>query len=146
MSPDKNKFKSIHSLINDQSEILHALTTHTTRITKLQSKIRSEMGPPLSEHLIIANYSNKTLTIHTENPAWASKLRFNIPNILKISQSKCGLAELSTIRIKVIPSDSNKEKPDRKLKLSEQSKEMIRKTAETTKDNKLRSVLLRLSK
>lgn len=145
MPSKKNKPVSISSLANTQSEILKALFARTAQITALQQKIQNELDPPLREHLFVADFDSSALTLYTDSPAWAAKLRYNIPVITRIAQVSCGLTELRSVRIKVVLPETDTTSTKRKIKLSDQTKQLIRETIESTKDPQLRSALLRLS-
>lgn len=146
MPIDQKKPLIINTILNDCSETLTALSTHTTHIQQLQNHIRSELGHPLSDHLSVVNFNQQTLTIHTDSPAWAAKLRFNIQNILKIARQKCGLTELRSVRVKVIIPEFDTPATNRRLSISEDTAHMILKTSESINDDSLRTALLRLSK
>ena len=144
MLPDKKKLVTFSSLINSQSEILGALSARTAQLTILQQKIRAVFDPPLCEHLFVANFDNRILTLYTDSPAWAAKLRYNIPLITQTAQNKCGLAELRSVRIKVILPQNDILNTKRKNVLSDKTKILIRQTAEASNDPQIRSVLFRL--
>lgn len=146
MPADKSKLVTFATLVNYRSEILPPLLTRVAKLSNLQQKIRNELEPPMSEHLFVANFDNKIMTLYTDNPSWAAKLRYNISNILKIVRISCGLSEIQSIRIKVVPPATRLTHIKRKLKLSDQSKRLIVNTAEAVEDPLLQSALLRLSK
>ena len=146
MPNDKSQMSSIQSILNKDSKILSALCARTAQISTLQRKLRMEIVSPLSKHLIVANFTKKTLTIHADSPAWAARLRFQIPDILRIARETCNLTELHSIRVKVVITENDVKTPKRKISLSDKSIQLIRKTAELTSDSTLRSSLFRLSK
>ncbi len=146
MPRDKIRISSIQSILNNDSEILSVLCARASQISTLQRKLRIELGSPLSKHLIVANFNHKALTIHADSPAWAARLRFQIPDILRIAKETCALTELHSIRVKVVIPENEINKVKRKISLSDKSVQLIRKTAELTSDSALRSSLFRLSK
>ena len=83
----------------------------------------------------------------TTSPAWATRLRYNIPQILSILRDQLGQTKLKTIRIKIVPVTSffpvsTIPKPV----LSKNSSELILQTANSIEDENLRNVLLKLSR
>ncbi|MFQ5659089.1 MAG: DciA family protein [Gammaproteobacteria bacterium] len=146
MTPNQNKTLSIQSVLNSGSEGLSALCAHASRIANIQQILCTELGPPLSEHLSIANFRHRTLIIHADSPAWATRLRFNAPHILKIAQTTCGLTGLCTVRVKVFIPENDYSQAKRKISLSDNSARTIRKLAKTTTSTLLRAALFRLSK
>jgi hypothetical protein len=146
MQADKRNLVTFASLINSQSGTLPPLFSRAAQLLKLQQQIRKELTPPLSEHLYVANLSNRIMTLYTDSPAWAAKLRYNISTILDIARTKCDLSELRSIRIRVVLPKTGFTDKKRKIELSDQSKQLILNTAESAKDPCLKSALLRLSK
>ena len=145
MPVEKTDLVNFVTLVNDRSDILPSLFKRASKLSTMQRKIRNELGPPLSEHLIVADYNNQSLILHTDSPAWAAKLRYNISNILDIARTNCDLSELRSVRIKVVLSKNVITGAKRKIELSNQSKQLILNAAESISDPRLRSVLLRLS-
>lgn len=146
MQADKGKLVTVATLVNNQSGTLYPLFSRATLFLKLQQKIRTELSPPLSEHLYVANLSDKIMTLYTDSSAWAAKLRYNTSSILKIAQKSCGLSELRSIRIRVVLPETSISDTKRKIKLSDQSKRLILNAAQSAIDPSLQSALLRLGK
>lgn len=146
MQADKGKLVTFTTLINIQSGILSPLYSRAMQLLKLQQNIRNELPPPLSEHLYVANLNNRIMTLYTDSSAWAAKLRYNTSSILNIAQTRCGLSELRSVRIRVVLPKSSITDTKRKIELSDQSKRLILDTAHASTDPSLRSALIRLSK
>lgn len=146
MPADKSTLVTLNTLVNHQSGTLSPLFSRAVLLLKLQRKIRAELEPPLSEHLYVANLTDRIMTLYTDSPAWAAKLRYNISSILDIARTVCGLSELRSIRVKVILQETGNPDTNRKIELSDQSKRLIIDTAESADDPCLRSALIRLSK
>lgn len=146
MPQDNYNPPTVNALLGSSPGELSKIHERIHRISVCQEKLRSELGPPLSEHLNVANFSHDTLTLHTDNPAWASRLRFNIRTILNVAKQKCGLNELKSVRIKVVIRNSDAKPLNRSLSMSENTAKMIGKTIDSINDDKLRSSLSNLSK
>lgn len=146
MPADKDNLVAFNTLVKNQNGPLPDLFSHAAQLLKLQQKIRNELTAPLSEHLYVANLTTRIMTLYTDSPAWAAKLRYSISSILNIAQTKCGLSELRSIRIRVIPPEINITNKKRKLELSDQARRLILNSADSANDPRLRSSLLRLSK
>lgn len=146
MPTKKKQFHSIRSLLNNNSEILSALCYRASQISRLQQKLRLELDPVLSKHLLVANFNSDALTIHTDSPAWAARLRFKIPDILNIAKESCGLPELHSVRVKVVIPKRDSNSATKEMSLSDETVQIILKTADSIADNDLRCALLRLSK
>ena len=125
---------------------LAQLQNRAAQLQYYHEQIKSILPPPLEDHFKLANVDKNYLTLHTDSPAWAARLRFKTPDILKRIQALCDTNPPKSIRIKVIPPASTSKKPGPKPKLSDANANLIHKTAETIKDPKLRDALYRLSK
>lgn len=136
----------IRSFLKADTSIIGRLMQHIEFLNDLDQKLLSFLVPPLNKHCIIANYANDTLVLHTDAPVWASRIRYNTPQILLFLQNECGLAALKTIRIKVIPAPfPNTRLPDKSWKLEEHTANLIRQTAATITDEPLRQSLQKIS-
>jgi hypothetical protein len=146
MPTDKPKGSvPIQNLLNENTGIFAALQQHANAVRILQEKIKAKLPPPLSDHFIIANIDAKTLTLHTDNSAWAARLRFKTPDILSCVQKLHDQDCPQTIRIKVVPAEIHAAKPKRKLHLSNENAQLIRETANSITDPVLRDALIKLS-
>jgi hypothetical protein len=138
--------KSINDIIRARSRTLSSLYEHVASILSCQGKLRSELGLPLAEHLVVADISRETLTLHTDSPAWASRLRYNIQNILKIARCNCDPGGFKSVRIKVVIRDTD-DTPKRQISHpSEHTITLIDQTARSIKDHNLRASLLSLAR
>ena len=136
----------ISDLLESRSNSLSDIAVRVSRIKECQSTLRSLLGAPLSDHLYVANFSSNTLTLHTDSPAWASRLRFNIQTILNVAILNCGLKELKSVRIKVVVQNYDTSPARRPLYLSEMTASLIKNTADSINDRKLQTSLFNLSK
>ncbi len=137
----------------DSSEQLNNLYTHAKGIYALNEKLQKHLGPSLSGHCTVANYSDETLIVNAETSAWASKLRYCIPDILNYAKHECGLTTLKSVRIKVSPihnktvqSNLSSTRSVKKASLSKKSADFIKNVATSIKDPALRKSILRISK
>lgn len=146
MPHNKHLPATINELLRSSPGTLAKIQARIAQITHFQDKLRSELGAPLSEHLNVANFSDDTLVLHTDNPAWASRLRFNIQTILRIARLNCGLAGLKSVRIKVVIPNLDRKTKKRSFSVSENTANMIGATTASINDHKLRTSLANLSK
>lgn len=160
MSEQRNlSARKFNELVNS-NEQLKKLYTHAKIICALNAKLHKHLAADLSSHFNVANYSDETLTVNADSSAWASKLRYCIPDILNYAKHECGLGNLRTVRIGVAPlqgqstRDQNKSNqtnlPDklnlRKASMSKKSAEFIKNVALAINDPALQKTILKLSK
>jgi len=135
------------------NEQLNKLYIHARDICALNEKLHNHLAPSLSSHCTVANYTAETLTINANTSAWASKLRYCIPDILDYARQECGLSSLKSVRIKVSPGHDSTTQPDlpgnepgRKAFLSKESAEFIENVATSITDPALRESIFKISK
>ena len=121
------------------SERLSQICNHIKKVRELQIKLGEYLGSPLGQHVVVADYRQKTLVLHTDSAAWAAKLRYGTPEIL--TAFKGDLPGLRTVRIKVIPSGTLARTARRARKVSPRTARGIRQAADQIADSALRSTL-----
>lgn len=136
----------MRALLKADTSIIGKLIQHIEFLKDLEQKFLSFLAPPLNKHCTVANYANDTLVLHTDTPAWASKIRYNTPRLLLFLQNECGLAALKTIRIKVVPLPSQYARlTNKSWKLDEHTAGLIWQAAATITDESLRQSLQKIS-
>ena len=119
------------------------LCDYMEQLGKLQIKLHDYLEPPLNEHVIIADYRQKTLVFHADSAAWATKLRYRSPEILRLFRDD--LPGIRTIRIKNPPVETRTLKTRRAAGASSDTVDAIRQVADRMDDPPLRSALLRIA-
>ncbi len=119
------------------------LCDHIEQLGKLQTKLDDYLEPPLNEHVIIADYRQKTLVFHADSAAWATKLRYRTPEILKLFKND--LPGIRTIRIKNPPVETREQTTRHAARASSDTVDTIRQVAGRIDDPPLRSALLRIA-
>lgn len=136
---------SLQDILTSSSGIAH-LVHRAAALKSLQERLLNQLAAPLSDHVTVANYDDQVLIIQTDSPAWAARLRFHIPELLKLAQEKCGLPSIQTIRIKVDATRREREPLSRAVTLPAEASNILRECAQSIDDPALRDSLLRLSK
>lgn len=137
---------AIQSILGANSEHIAEIRQRIAVIQAIQDKLKATLPSPLSDHFIIANISRDTLILHTHSPAWAAKLRFNTPEILRCVKEHFDALAPKSLRIKVVPESPQPALPIRKIRLTEKNAQLIKQTAESITDPKLREAMVRLSR
>lgn len=123
----------------DSSDRLSQICNHIEKINELQIKLGKYLDSRLNQHVVVADYRQKTLVLHTDSAAWAAKLRYNTPDIL--AAFKGDLPGIRTIRIKVVPTDTLVKASRHTAKVSPDTANGIREIADQIEDTALRSTL-----
>lgn len=130
---------------------LQRLQTHAAKLQRLESLLNERLPEQIRSHCRVAALTDGVLTLHTDSPAWAAKLRYMTRDMLSIVQD-CQLGEpVNTITVKARPPTSDSQHhetghhPESGPHLSAQSAKFLRDTAATLEDPELRAALFRLS-
>ncbi len=137
---------TIQNIWKNESNTCAALFRRSAELQVFQEKLKAKLPPLLRDHFILANVDKTTLTIHTDSPAWAARLRFQTPDILAHTRVICSPCSPKTIRIKVVLPENKPERERVKVNLSPKNAQLIRETAESITDPVLRNALIRLSR
>ena len=128
------------------SATLAPLLHKTDQLRRANDRLRARLGATLGNNWEVANRRGDTLVLMTDSAAWASRLRFLAPQILKALSDAgegSGLRRLKVVvRPKSVPPSPL---ASRRLALSERSAGLLREVARDTQDPALREALLRLS-
>ena len=156
MSGQRNLITCQFNELVSSNDQLNKLYHHAKDVCALNEELHKYLTPSLSSHCNVANYSDETLTINADTSAWASKLRYCIPDILKFAKLECGLINLKTVRVKVSPihHEANQSKTGqdkfsgtnltRKARLSKKSAEFIKNIAKSINDPELRKSIIKI--
>lgn len=135
----------ITEILSADTGHLVQLYSHTRELSALEKKLCSYLPASLRDHVRVANYDEKSLSLCTDNAAWATRLRFKIPDILNIARNKCMLDSIQTVRISVAPTEKETSNRRQAPRLTSETAQLLRSTAESLSDPDLRQALLQLS-
>jgi hypothetical protein len=91
--------------INDLLETASVarLVRHAQHVRRATGILHGCVGEQAAGHCVVANVRADVLVIHTDTPAWAAKLRFQVAPLLKQFRQEPNFAGLRTIHIKSFP-------------------------------------------
>jgi hypothetical protein len=127
---------------------LAQMMTHSRYLLRLQTWLKQQLPPPLENQVRVANYREKTLFLHVENGAVASRLKFLVPDLLKKLNQTPTFPQTDCIEVRVRHLEGGASLLDLEKKppnYSEQASEVLKKIAETTTYEPLQASLLRLA-
>ena len=139
----KSQITTITDLLAS-SDRLSQICNHTEKIKELQIKLCKNLDSPLNKHVVVADYQQKTLVLHTNSASWAARLRYMAPEILSFFQAD--MPGLSTIRVKVVLPDPPHQTSLRPVTVSPDTVDGIRQVADKIADPALRSTLSGIAK
>jgi hypothetical protein len=127
-----------------EGKTLAPLLRHAERLRNVARILHHLLPPSLQDHCQVVNLRDGVLHLGVDSPAWASRLRFQIPKILKELGAYPGLG-INALRVRVVPAGRSLSKPASRPRLSPQSARLLRQTATGLSDPRLRAALLKLA-
>ena len=91
------------SLVCKQNSQLHNIALRAQKLNHLNFILQQIMPPQFSAHCQLANISNQTIIIHTDNASYASLLRFQAKTLCK-AVSEHTSQNVTKLEVKVKPS------------------------------------------
>ena len=146
MSPEKYRPNKIKDIALNNKDILATLYQHSLVILTVQNAIRQGIDPTLAPHVHVASLDTKTITVYTDNQGWATKLRFQTAEVLKIARNTCGYRQIESLRIRVSPNLINPSSPAQTtIPMSDTTCRLLAEVAENIGDTALKAALKKLS-
>lgn len=103
---------------------------------------QSAIDENLSEHCTVANIRDNTLVLEMDNSSWATRLRYEIPDILQKIHSQPGLECITHIEFYVKPPATEAKQPSkRRITMGQHSADSLRSIAEQIQNETLRGSL-----
>lgn len=91
--------KNIAQLIEGTQNILHQLWEKNQHVQQVNQTLMLTLPSPLSKHCRVVNLREQTAVIYADSAAWATRLRYLIPDILQAWQQQT--SEITKIEIRV---------------------------------------------
>ena len=124
---------------------LPLLLEHSRLLAQLNRILARALPAPLDAHCQVLNLHRHTLTLAVDNPLWAARLRYQTRTLLQ-QLAQVESVTVRTIQIKILPAPGQKQKkPNRNSRLSADNARLLRQTANSLVDERLRAALLRVA-
>lgn len=138
----------------------HALTHHNKalqtillrvdQLRELNRLVAEHLPTEMIKHCEVIKLEKNCLFVLVTSGSWATQLRFHIPELMKKLKNYPLLAQLSGIICKTHPTHLSanivKQQPKRIVKqLSQETSEMLLKTAEKVRDDRLKHILKKIA-
>jgi hypothetical protein len=85
------------------SATLKALLRHAHELLRLEDDIGALLAPSIRPHCRAAGYRDGQLILMTDSPAWATRLRYQVPALLAGLRRRAPALGLREILVKVSP-------------------------------------------
>lgn len=153
MTNTLNHPRLVNNILNRQAGELRQIQQKLQQLQLLQQKLDHCIPDTFKPYCRVANYRDGCLIIAVSSAAWATQLRYAIPDLLQLLRTQAELYDLCSINTYIDPNlqqiktkkESAINQKD-KLKLSVDIALYLREMAESFDDEKLKASFLRLSK
>jgi len=145
----KNRPRKFPEMMADQeTSPLDNLIRRSKQLRGLSSLVSELLGPDLAAHCQLANIEGNTLILLVASTAWATRVRYQIPQLLQ-NFTRCEqLSHLTDIKVRISAQATApvEEPPKRRASMSKEAAFCLRHCAESISDNRLSTALQHLAK
>ena len=116
-------------------------------LRQLEARLRELLPAELANRVKPGQVKGKCLILYTDSPAWAARLRFLAPQLVKQIGDACTMKP-ATIQVKVLPTSPPPSSSPRRRSpgLSDGTRRLIEQVAGGISDEKLAAALRRLAR
>jgi hypothetical protein len=97
----KNSPTPLNDILTTGEKALKPLLKKLDELEKLQIFVKTQIEPPLNEHCRVANYRDGCLILTVDSAAFATRLRYEIPDLLEKLRSVPRFCGLKTIEFSI---------------------------------------------
>jgi len=136
--------RSISRCLNKQ---LAEICQRSVQLEELANKIAQLLPAALAKECQVGSFNKGCLVLTTNNAAWASQLRYAVPELRDKLRKEAGMYQLSSIKITVVEPATSYEKPAQQKNhlLSEKAKATIISESQHCNYEPLQKALLHLA-
>jgi hypothetical protein len=134
-------------LQHDPESVLAFIQSKVQQLTKLNQIWLAEISSDLAEHTRVANFRDGYLIIECDSAAWATRLRYTLPDITQKLLKHPDLRDLTHIEWNIQPlfHTPHTQLSQLPLMLSSTSAEILKNTADNIHVKPLQEALLRIA-
>ena len=154
LSESSRPWKTIGSVVVDDTSVLGALARRANELGRCEECLKGYLDMHGAERLRVAAIEDGTLVVLVDSAAWSAKLRFLAPRIVAHAAQALGRENLERIDVRIHPApvrEQGRPHPDRAAapmaayRLLPATRELLRRTAHTFEEGRLKKVLLRMA-
>ena len=138
------KVRGLKHLLSDTTST--ALVQYARQLQALTRLLNQCLSGELADHVLVANLHNETLVLQADSAAWATKLRYLAPQLLRCLQQHEPLASVQRLEFRVAPQSQPATPAASPAQLSSAGADTILASAQTVSDPNLRAALKRLAR
>lgn len=104
--------RSLNKLLGETHTDLAILVTRSRQLQRWTGIFRSYLDAELAAHCYVSGIDAENLTIFVDSAAWATRLRFQIPQLLpKLRHANPVFVDVQNIRVKILSQQSIEQSP-----------------------------------
>lgn len=117
------------------------------KLQQLSRFIQNTLAPEMAAHCQLLNLRNSTLIMACDSTAWATRLRYHVPTLLRALQQQSGLDRIADIQIRVSPAvQPPQQRAKKRAVLSTDAAYCIQQCAQSVTDPALSRALQQLAR
>ncbi len=127
---------------------LEELCQRSMQLEELSNKVTQLLPPNLAAQCQVGSFNKGCLVLTTTNAAWASQLRYAIPELRDKLRKEAGMYQLLSIKINVMETAEpyKKQKPQQHHEISDEAKASIIRESQQCTYQPLQKALLHLAR
>jgi hypothetical protein len=141
--------RTLDKLFEEAHDNLAILVTRTRLLKRLTLEFRSLIDAELAPHCHISGLDETVLCIYVDSAAWATRLRFQIPQLIPVlRRSNPVFSKLDNVQVKILTQrgDTRQPQPPPGPVMSLENSNIINSLSESIDDPSLQQALLRLAR
>jgi hypothetical protein len=145
-----NKPRKLPELLTDEdNSALSGVIRRGRQLHGLGVLLGEILGPDLAAHCQLANIRGNTLVISASSTAWATRVRYQSPQLLQKIRCEERLRGVDSIHVRITPPEQSAASTSQSIRhasMSDAAAECLSQCAEGIEDQKLQSALRHLAK
>ena len=131
-----------------RNSTLRQLVQEAAQYAEIEQRFMRLIDAPLRDHIQVALWRDRKLTLIVESAAWATKLRYKIPELHSVYKSDQDCPDVDSIRVKIASrkGSETEQKPRRMPALSASDMASLESCAGQVSDPALQLILRRLKR
>ena len=141
-----SSWRSASEYLRRQRGRAGGLVAYGDRLARINRLLRAYLPPHLRDHARVTAIGPERWTVQTESAAWATRLRYVLPELRQQLGAELGQA-VPPLRLRIEPlADDHADTRPRRLTLTRHNAHVLEGAAETVDDQKLGAALRRLAR
>jgi hypothetical protein len=88
-------------VLAQKNDVLRRLTEQASQLGRLNERLKTLLPPALAPHAEVAVVRDDTLVILASSAAWAARLRYSVPDLLRALAGDGAFPGIRNVRIRV---------------------------------------------